>query len=119
MPCALNSEYFFDPSDHLMRARIGWLIKIDDTVLEVLLKRPFEWCRAGRNRSIMRGEYIHLIIVLEQEWPFCRVQARPIVARLQDILINLLLVLHFHLYELLLFTVLAHCVVDKYLNMNT
>jgi len=34
MTCFLDSEYAFDPGDDLMGARVGWLIEVDDAVLE-------------------------------------------------------------------------------------
>lgn len=49
-----------------MGAGIGRFIKIDNTILKILFKRSFKWCGSCRDGSIVSGQYIHLMIVLEE-----------------------------------------------------
>lgn len=64
--CPLDVEDFLDPWDNFMGAGIGRFIKIDNTILKILFKRSFKWCGSCRDGSIVSGQYIHLMIVLEE-----------------------------------------------------
>jgi len=43
MTCFVNLEDSFDPSDNLMGRRVGWFIKVDDSVAFELSYGSFGW----------------------------------------------------------------------------
>jgi hypothetical protein len=48
-----------------MRAGIGWLIKVDYSVLEIIFKRALKWGRSCRDRCIVGRKNIHFMIIFE------------------------------------------------------
>jgi hypothetical protein len=61
----LDIKNFFDPRNNLMRAGIGWLIKVDYSVLEIIFKRALKWGRSCRDRCIVGRKNIHFMIIFE------------------------------------------------------
>ena len=107
----LHVENFLDPGDDLMRAGIGWLVEVDDTVFKVFLKGSLERGVSGRYGGIVRGEDIHEMIVFEQQWPLLRPDARPFLGRPDHVLLlhHLFVHLSLLLHESFLFFIRTHC----------
>jgi hypothetical protein len=53
MTCLLNSEDSLNPRNNFMRARIGGLIKVDNTIFQILLEATLERSGSSRNGSVM------------------------------------------------------------------
>ena len=58
-----------DPRDNFMRARITRLIKVDDTVLQVLLERSLERAVSSRDGRVVTTPHMQFIVCLEQQRP--------------------------------------------------
>ena len=86
-----------------MWTRIWWFVKIDDSVLEILLNWSFEGSRASRDGCVVCAKDIHLVIVFEKEWPICSIDFGVGVLGSDDMFMELNL-LFFHLdFDVLLF----------------
>jgi hypothetical protein len=63
--CFLKIKNFLNPGDYFVGAGVRWLIKVDDSVLEILFEWPFEWGGSCGDGCVVVGECVHLMIVLE------------------------------------------------------
>jgi hypothetical protein len=62
------------PRHHLVAARVGGLVQVDDPVLQVLLERPRQRRAPDRQRRVVAGPDVQLVVVLEQKRPRARVE---------------------------------------------
>ena len=93
-----------------MRTWVGRLIEVHDSILKILLERPFQRDRASRNGSIVFGEDIHLMIVFQKERPVARVELALVSIGRNNVLLFLLL-LRLHFNQLFLrFLLFAHLI---------
>lgn len=115
MACLFNIQDSLDPRHHLMGAGIGRLIKIDDTVFKIVLKRSFEGSRSSRDGSVVVGEYIHLVIVFQQQRPILGLDAGRLIRRLNNELLFNDLLLNLEILFLQFFFILRHRLLIGYI----
>ncbi len=60
----VDSENSSDPSHNFVGGRIGRLIKINHTILDVLLQRPLQGRATSRDGGIMARAHMQLVIIL-------------------------------------------------------
>lgn len=59
-----------------MGRRIGRFIQIDDSIPDIVEKRPFEGRVSSRERGIVTSSHVELVVVLEKDGPFGGIQGR-------------------------------------------
>jgi hypothetical protein len=107
--CLFNIQDSLDPGHHLMGAGIGRLIQIDDTIFKVILERSFERSGPGRNGGVVVGEYIHLVIVFQEEGPIFGLDGGWLIRRLNDeLIVDHFLFCHDLFFLQLLLLILRH-----------
>jgi hypothetical protein len=72
----LTSKNALDPSDDLVRGRVGGLIEVDDTRADVLLKVALQRRAAIRDGSEVTSANEKLLVVLKEERPLAGVEGR-------------------------------------------
>ena len=94
-----------------MGAGVGWLVHVDDTVFQVILEWPFEGSGAGGDGGVVVGQYVHLVIVFQEEGPFFGLDGSRLLGGFDDVLIILAFFLDDALLlgQLLLTLFLGHC----------
>lgn len=60
-----------DPGDHLVGGGVRGLIKIDDTIANVVIERALQGRVAIGQRSVVASAHVKLIVVLKRRRGFC------------------------------------------------
>jgi hypothetical protein len=74
--CLLTSKNALDPSDNLVRGRVGRLIEVDDTRADVLLEVALQRRAAIGDGSEVASANEKLLVVLEEKRPLAGVEGR-------------------------------------------
>mmetsp|Transcript_33747 Transcript_33747/g.100096 ORF Transcript_33747/g.100096 Transcript_33747/m.100096 type:complete len:511 (-) Transcript_33747:10-1542(-) len=90
VPSLLCPQDAADPRHDLVRRRVGGLVEVDDAVLEVLGEGALERSAPVRDRRIVPGPHIELIVVLQQQRPLRRVERRRAALRLDEEVVRVL-----------------------------
>lgn len=117
MTSLLHVKDLLDPGDDFMRAGVGWLIQIDDTVFKVIFKRSLKRGGSSRNGGVVSSEDIHLMIIFEEERPILRLDGWALIRGFDNILVLLdfFFCSHFFFNQLFLFLILGHPLLNSYI----
>lgn len=69
MTSFVKFHYSFDPSDNLMRRRVGRLIEVDDTVSLELVDRSLCWGATIGHGSEVIGFHVQSFIIFQEKRP--------------------------------------------------
>lgn len=114
MTSFLDSKDSLDPSYDFVWTWVRGFIQIDAAILQIFFQWSFEWGWTGWDRSVMIGEYVHFIVVFEQEWPFRSIHGWILIGRFdKELLLSFDLFFDFFFNEsFILFLIFTHEVVD-------
>lgn len=65
-----DTEDALDPCDNLVGGRVGGLVEVEDTVLEVFGEGSLERGVTGGDRGVVSGADVEAVVVLKEDWPF-------------------------------------------------
>lgn len=75
-----------------MGGRIGRLVQVDDSIPDIIIKGAFERRMASRDRGVVTGADIELVVIFEEEGPFGGVEGRSMRLGLDEVMGGSLLV---------------------------
>ena len=65
----LNLENTFNPSNNFMRRRVNGFIKVENTILDILIERALDRRVTGGKRSVVSGSHVEAVVVFEEDRP--------------------------------------------------
>ena len=79
----LYTQHAPNPGYHLVTGRVTRLVEVNDSISDVLQKRPLQWRVSARNGRVMTRAHVELVIVLwnenGREWRQCDSSRRALM----------------------------------------
>ena len=85
MTSLLTFEDALDPSYNLVTGGVYGLIKVDDTVQQILIERTAQRRASVWHRGIVTGANVQPVVVLKEEGPLAGIDSRCYRCRLDDV----------------------------------
>mmetsp|Transcript_24263 Transcript_24263/g.52200 ORF Transcript_24263/g.52200 Transcript_24263/m.52200 type:complete len:369 (+) Transcript_24263:459-1565(+) len=84
VPGLLHPQHALEPSHDLVRGRVSRLVEVHHTIADVLLQWALQRGVARGDRGVMPRPHVQLVVVLQQQRPFGRIELRHGRLRLDE-----------------------------------